>query len=373
MKLAVTGFSNTGKTTIFNALTGLNLETALYATTISSGIEPHHGMVKVPDRRIDRLSSVYSPRKTTYATIEYIDYAGVTQSSQGGDTAQNARVFDFIRDADAIVQVIREFEDESVIHPLGTVDPVRDMKSFETELVFGDLELVEKRLERIDLNAKKGRGRDDAGKHVLLKCKKALENERALRSVSFSEDERKLLSGYQFLTTLPEILVINTAEQGLNTDRVRKIQQEIERYFSEKEAGDVPPILAVCGTIETEIAQLPAEDAKEFLDDLGIAEPAMNRLCRVSYEALNLISFFTIGKDEVRAWTVKNGTMAQKAAGKVHSDIERGFIRAETISYDDFTSSGDNMITAKEKGLVRQEGKTYVVRDGDIINFKFNV
>jgi GTP-binding protein YchF len=373
LKLAVTGFSNSGKSTIFNALTGLNLETTIYPTSVSAVIEPHHGMVKVPDKRLDRLSSVYKKKKTVHATIDYIDYAGIMQSSSGGDPAQNAKVFDFIRDTDAVVHVVREFEDESIIHPMVTIDPVRDVKSFETELVFGDLELVEKRLERIDLDAKKGKGRDEAGKHVLLKCKEALENERALRTISFNEDEKKLLSGYQYLTTLPEIIVINTDEQDLHTDRVQKIQKEIDDYFSEKEQGDTPLILPVCGKIETEIAQLPAEDAKAFLEDLGIAELAMHRLCRASYEALDLISFFTIGRDEVRAWTINNGTIAQKAASKVHSDIERGFIRAETVSYDDFQASEEDMVKAKEKGLVRQEGKTYVVKDGDIIHFKFNV
>jgi GTP-binding protein YchF len=371
VKLAITGFSNSGKTTVFNALTGLNLEVTLYPASLSSGIEPHHGIVKVPDKRLDTLSSIYKRDKTTHAAIDYIDYVGITPTASGGDASQNARVFQLIKDSDAIVHVVREFEEESVIHPMGTIDPVRDVKSFETELIFGDLEFVEKRLERIELSAKKGKKHEEAEKPLLLKCKEALENEISLRNVSFNDDEKKHMSAYQFLTTMPEIIVINTAEKDMNSDSVKIIQHEIESYF--KEHGAVPLVLPICGKIEMEIVQLPHEDAKVFLDEMGIEEPAMNRLCRVSYDALNLISFFTVGKDEVRAWTIKKGTEALHAAGKVHTDMERGFIRAETVHFKDFFESGGDMHKAKETGHMRQEGKTYIVQDGDIIHFKFNV
>jgi GTP-binding protein YchF len=285
VKLAITGFSNSGKTTVFNALTGLNLEATLYPTSLSSGIEPHHGIVKVPDKRLDTLSSIYKRDKTTHATIDYIDYVGITPTASGGDASQNARVFQLIKDSDAIVHVVREFEDESVIHPMGTIDPVRDVKTFETELIFGDLEFVEKRLERIALSAKKGKKHEEAEKPLLLKCKEALEKEVSLRNVSFNDDEKKHMSAYQFLTTMPEIIVINTAENDMDSERVKNIQQAMESYF--KEHGAVPLVLPICGKIEMEIVQLPDEDAKVFLDDMGIKEPAMNRLCRVSYDALN--------------------------------------------------------------------------------------
>ena len=373
MKLVITGFSNSGKTTVFNALTGLTLETTTYPTLVSSKIEPHIGIVKVPDKRLDRLSSVYKNRKTIYATVEYTDYLGVTSASSGGDASQNTKVFDLIKDADAIVHVVRAFEDEAIMHPLGEIAPVRDVKSFETELIFGDLEFVEKRLERIELASKKGKKQDESEKQLLLKCKKALEDEISLRNISFSDEERKIMLSFQFLSTIPEIIVLNIGEKDINTDRVKNIKNEIENYFKGKARDSIPTVIALCGKIEMEIAQLPETEAKAFLDDLGIEEPAMNRLCRLSYETLGLISFFTIGRDEVRAWTIKNGTEVLKAAGKVHSDMERGFIRAEVTSFDDFVSSEEDMVKAKEKGLVRLEGKTYPVKDGDIINFKFNV
>ncbi len=373
MKLTITGFSNSGKTTVFNALTGLDLDTSTYPTLTSAKIEPHIGIVKVPDKRLDKLSSVYKNRKTIYATVQYADYAGITSASSGGDTSQNTKVFDLIRDADAIVHVVRAFEDETIMHPLGGIDPVRDVKSFETELILGDLEFVEKRLESIELATKKGKKQDKSEKQLLLKCKEELEHEAALRNISFSDEERKIMSSFQFLTTIPEIIVLNIGEKDINTDRIKKIQEEMEDYFKGINQDTIPPVITLCGKIEMEIAQLPKDEAKAFLDDLGIDEPAMNRLCGVSYDALGLISFFTIGKGEVKAWTIKKGTEALKAAGKVHSDMERGFIRAEVISFDDFVSSGEDMVKAREKGLLRLEGKTYAVNDGDIINFKFNV
>jgi hypothetical protein len=373
VKLAITGFSNSGKTTVFNALTGLNLETTTYPTLISPEVEPHTGVVKIPDKRLDKLSSVYKDKKTIYATVEYSDYLGITSVSSGGDASQNSRVFDLIKDAYAIVHIVRAFEDDSIIHPMGNIDPVRDVKSFETELILGDLEFVEKRLEKIELASKKGKGKDEAGKQLLHKCKKALEDELSLRNISFSEEEKRIMSSYQFLSRTPEIIVLNIGEKDINSDRIKKFQGEIEDYFKGKNQNITPPVITLCGKIEMEIAQLPQEDAKAFLDDLGIEEPAMHRLCRISYDALGLVSFFTVGKNEVKAWTIKNGTEALKAAGKVHSDMERGFIRAEVISFSDFVSSEKDMVKAREKGLLRLEGKTYIVKDGDIINFKFNV
>jgi GTP-binding protein YchF len=373
MKLIITGFSNSGKTTVFNALTGLELETTTYPTSISAEVEPHIGVVKIPDARVDKLSSIYNPKKTTYATVEYVDYLGITSASAGGDVSQNGKVFNFIKDADAIVHVVRAFEDESIIHPLNNINAVRDVSSFEAELILGDLELVENRLAKIEEQEKRGRKQNEADRRLLVKCKASLEDEISLRDIEFEDEERRLMLPYQFLTTMPEIIVVNIHENDLNSDKASGILGEVEAYFKEKGSGAVPPVLALCGKIEMEIAQLPDDEAKAFLDDLGIDEPAMHRLCHVSYDALGLISFLTVGDDEVRAWTLKKGTKAQQAGGKIHSDIERGFIRAETVSYDDFISSGESMTAVKEKGLARLEGKTYEVRDGDIINFKFNV
>ncbi|HDK17306.1 MAG TPA: redox-regulated ATPase YchF, partial [Nitrospirae bacterium] len=320
MKLAITGFSNSGKTTVFNALTGLDLSVTTYPTLISGGAEKHIGVVKVPDSRIDKLSSIYQPKKITYATVEYVDYVGVTSTASGGDISQNTAVFELIKDSDAIVNVVRAFEDEAVLHPLGSTDPVRDVRSFETELIFGDLEFVEKRLERMDLASKKGKKHDVSSRPVLFKCREALEKEISLRNVSFTDEEKRIMSAYQFLSTMPEIIVLNIGEEDINADKVKKLRADITDLFMGKGLDSIPSVILLCGKIEMEIAQLPGDEAKAFLDDLGIDEPAMNRLCRVSYDSLGLMSFFTVGSDEVKAWTIKKGTEALYAAGKIHSD-----------------------------------------------------
>ncbi len=361
MKIAITGLANSGKTTIFNALTGLNLETTIYPTVTA---EPHIGVVKVPDARVDRLAGIFRPKKTTYATVEYIDYIGLTK----GDVEQNRKVFDFIKDADAVVHVVRVFGDESVIHPMGTVGPGRDAETVEMEMIFGDLELVEKRLERMEQGLKRGKKPDEAEKKLLLRCREALEAERPLRDIDFTEDEMKAMSHLQFMSVKPEVVVLNVDEQEMNSEKTRETVSEQRAFFR----GRKVRVLDLCGKIEMEIAQLAQDEAEVFLKDLGIEEPALNKLIHVSYDLLGLISFLTTGEDEVRAWTIQRGTNAQKAAGKIHSDIERGFIRAEVISFDDFITHG-SMSAAREKGLLRLEGKTYEVRDGDIINFRFNV
>jgi GTP-binding protein YchF len=373
VKLSITGLSNSGKTTIFNALTGVDLETTVYPTIFSPEHEPHINIVKIPDKRVDKLSAIFDPKKTTYATVEYIDYLGMTPVSSGGDPKQNTSVFNLIKDADAIVQVVRAFEDESILHPSKTVDPLRDVRVFENDLMLGDLEFVEKRIERIELASKKGLKGDELEKNLLLKCREALENEIPLRNISFTKEEKTAMLHIQFLTTKPEIIVINIQENEINSEVTDKIAADIEAYFKENSPESCPLIIPLCGKIEMELTQLSQEESKAFLLDLGIAEPAMHKLCRVSYETLGLISFFTVGKDEVKAWTIRKDTEALKAAGKIHSDIERGFIRAEAVGYDDYIASDENMVTAREKGLVRLEGKTYIVKDGDIINFKFNV
>ncbi len=361
MKTAIIGLANSGKTTIFNALTGLNLEVTTFPTL--SG-ESHTGVVKVPDARLDRLTGIFSPKKTTQATVEYVDYLGLTK----GDMEQNRKVFDLIRDADAIVHVVRGFVDEAIVHPMGSVEPRRDAETVELEMIFGDLELVEKRLVRMEEGAKRGKKPDEVEQGLLVKCKEALENEKALRDVDFTEEEQRAMRSLQFMSIKPQLIVLNVAEDALETEETRRITAELETFF----AGRQVRVLSLCGKIEMEIAQLPPDEAAVFLDDLGIAEPASHKLIRLSYDLLGFISFLTAGEDEVRAWTIRKGTDAQRAAGKIHSDIERGFIRAEVVAYDDFIAHG-SLAAARDKGLVRLEGKTYEVKDGDIINFRFNV
>ncbi len=365
MKLAIIGLSNAGKTTVFNALTGQSLDTTIYPTI---GGEPNFGVVKVPDKRIESLAEIYKPKKVTYASVEYIDYIGLTK----GDLAQNRKVFDLIKDVDAIVHVVRAFEDDSVSHPMNDIKPLRDIETLELELVFGDLEFVDKRLERMDEGSKKGKKPNEAEKKLLLKCKDALEKEVPLRNVQFDEEEQKLMRPFQFISTKPEVIVINMAEGDLNSGKSNTLQSSLELYVSDKGLAETTKVITLCGKIEMEIAQLSSNEAKAFLEDLEIEEPALKKLIKVSYDLLGLISFLTAGEDEVRAWTITKGTGAQKAAGKIHSDIERGFIRAELVSYDDFIADG-GMSAARDRGHLRLEGKTYEVKDGDIINFRFNV
>jgi GTP-binding protein YchF len=359
MKIAVVGLSNSGKTTVFSALTGLDIEPTIYPTI--SG-EPNIGVVKVPEPEVDRLSEIYMPKKTTYATIEYIDYIGLTK----GDLKQNRKVFDLIKDVDAIVHVVRAFYDESVVHPMASINPVRDIETVELELVFGDLELAEKRFERLEEGKKRGKRPDETEQKLLQKCRDFLMKETALRDVEFTKEEIKAMRSLQFMSTIPKIIVLNTGERDADTGYAKTIESSLlNRYPSAN-------VLTLCGKIEMEISQLPEGEKGSFFSELGIEEPASNRLIRTCYQMLGLISFLTVGEDEVRAWTIRSDTNALTAARKIHSDIERGFIRAEVVSYEDFISSG-SMHTAREKGLLRLEGKTYEVRDRDIINFRFNV
>ncbi|MFZ3136775.1 MAG: redox-regulated ATPase YchF [Thermodesulfovibrionales bacterium] len=359
MKVAIIGLSNSGKTTVFNALTGQDIETTIYSTT--SG-DPNIGIVKVPDPRVEKLSEIFKPKKSTHATIEYIDYVGLTK----GDLKQNRKVFDLIKDADALVHVVRAFEDDSVIHSGGSIDPLRDIGTIELELIFGDLELIEKRLERMEDGKKRGKKPDESERKLLLKCKDFLMKEMPLRAVEFNEEEHKAMRSFQFLSTVPEIVVLNINERDLNTNQPKDFLSSISTNYPSL------PVLALCGKIEMEISQLTDDEKRPFLDELGIDEPASNKLVHTCYTILGLISLLTVGEDEVRAWTIRKNTHALAAAGKIHSDIERGFIRAEVISFEDFMSAG-SLHAAREKGILRLEGKTYEVKDGDIINFRFNI
>ncbi len=357
MKIGIIGLANSGKSTVFNALTGQNVPATVYPTAEGKA---HLGVVKVPDERIKRLTEMFNPKKSVLATVEYVDYLGITS----GDARQNRKVVDMIKDVDAVVHVIREFDDDSVAHPLGDVNPERDAETVELELILSDLELVETRLERMEEAKKRGKKQDEGEKNVLLRCKEALDQEIPLRRLDFSEEEKLAMRHIQFISIKPEIMFVNIHEDSIGREGITE-QDVLAKKFK-------LPVVSSAGKIEMEIAQMSDAEAEGFLKDLGIEERAMYRLIHLCYKHLGLISFLTVGKDEVRAWTIERGTVAQKAAGKVHSDIERGFIRAEVVTFKDFIESG-SMAEARKKGLVRLEGKTYEVQDGDMIDFRFSV
>ncbi|MBF0473167.1 MAG: redox-regulated ATPase YchF [Nitrospirae bacterium] len=361
MKIAVTGFSNCGKTTVFNALTGQNIPTTIYTGAVE---DPVMGVVKVPDERVDRLSEIFDPLKITYATIEFIDYMGIAT----GENDRNRKVFELFKDADALVEVVRAFSDDSVLHPEGSVDAVRDADNFEIELMLLDLELIEKRLQRMEESIKRGKKIEQSEKEILLKCKEALDNNTALRNITFTHEELKAISHLQFVSIMPKIIIVNISEEDIKGDKSASFAESI----SKKLGFDKNKIIVLCGKVEMEIAQLEKNEAKEFLIELGINEPAMSVVIKKSYELLGLTSFLTVGKEEVRAWTIPINCPAPQAAGKIHSDIEQGFIKAETISYDDFIATG-SMQEARKAGRLRLEGKNYLVQSGDIIDFRFNV
>ncbi|MHB1390948.1 MAG: redox-regulated ATPase YchF [Thermoleophilia bacterium] len=365
MKLGIIGLPNAGKTTLFNALTGLQTETAAYPNPIAN--EPHVGTVKVPDERIDALSAIFKPKKTVFADVTCLDITGFATGISANK--QKGVLFNQLWEADALIHVVRAFTDDSVSHPDDSIDPARDAAALELELVFHDLELAETRLERIATSMKKGIGDDlHVEQAVLQKCRAQLEDENPLRNLTLSEPELEAIGSLQFASLKPELVVLNVSEDAIVGSQTGAQVDALRKFYSGKDAL----VFSLSAEIEMEISRLAADEAGVFLEDLGIAEPAMNRVIREAYELLGLISFFTVGEDEVRAWTIRKDTRAVRAAGKIHSDIERGFIKAETISYDDFMAAG-NMAKAKEQALLKLEGKDYIVQDGDITNFRFNV
>ncbi len=361
MKIAITGLANSGKTTIFNALTGLNIPITPYPTIMEG---PNRGIVKVPDDRLSQLSDIYQQKKIVHAEVEYIDYIGFAKEN----IEQNKRIVELIKDVNAIINTVWAFKDDTIMHPLDSINPVRDAEYIETELIFSDLEFVEKRLDNIDESLKKGRKIDNKEKDILIKCRESLEQGVPLRNLDLADEDIKSIRHLQFISIKPLVFLLNISENDIGSDSVRDLSDNIAKKFS---VGD-EAIIPLCGKIEMEIAQLPPEDAKAFMNDYKIDESALKKLINTCYRLLGLISFFTIGKDEVRAWTIKKGTTYHKAAGKVHSDMEKGFIKAEVISLNDFIESG-SMVNAREKGCVRLEAKEHIVKDGDIINFRFNV
>lgn len=358
----IVGLPMVGKTTFFNLVTGSQQETSNYLT---GKTEINMAMARVPDTRIDFLSGLYKPGKTTYAQIQFSDVPGLVRGASEGKGVGN-RFLDGIRNADLLVHVLRAFNNPDVPHVDGGVDPVRDLETVNLELLLADMDLVEKRIRRIE-EGKKIKKEQAEELAVLRRCLDALENEVTVHGADLSEAERALLVNYSFLTDKPAILVVNVDE-----DQLRVGDYPGRETMHEFAAAKGIQLLEVSGQIEMEISRLPDEDRQVFMEDLGLAESGIDRLARAAYETLGLISFFTVGEDEVKAWTIPAGLDARSAAGKIHSDLERGFIRAEVVAYSDLAKAG-NMTRAKERGLARLEGKDYIVKDGDILNIRFNV
>ena len=348
MKIGLIGYPLSGKTTVFNTLTGLH---ARVDSFISSGKEANVGLIKVPDKRLDALSEIYQPKKITHAEISFVDLAGITSTSGGGF---DANTLTLMRQVEAFTYVVRAFTSEAVNHPLGRIDPAGDISGLDQETELADLIVIEKRQSRLEKE-----GQKSSPEHTLLeRCRESLENSTPLRETGLSEDELKALSGFGFLSLKPRLILLNTGEENMAGEP--------------SVAGRFDNLIAFCASVEQQITELDPAEQGEFLEAMGIEEPAREKFIHASYSLLELISFFTVVSNELRAWTVNRGTEAVHAAGKIHSDMERGFIRAEVVNFEDFIKE-PSMARLKELGKLRLEGKNYIVQDGDIINFRFNV
>jgi GTP-binding protein YchF len=358
MEVGITGLTGSGKSTLFRLLTGIEIDPGS-----SWRAEPKIGIAQVPDRRLDDLAGLYHPRKFTPATVRYLDMPGVREENQGEAGFQASQ----LRDADLLIVVLRAFEAPGVPHPKGSIDPHRDLANIEAEFLLDDQLIVERRVERIDKELLRTKSTVlKAEKELLESCLVSLEAGTPLREHVFSDEQQRQLRGFSFLTVKPLLIVVNVDETGIENDPAKAA--EWQSCASRAETA----VCSVCATLEAELAELEASDANELMAEYGLSEPALNRVIRSSYRLLGLISFFTVGEDECKAWSIRGGTDAVDAAGAIHSDIRRGFIRAEVVHFSDLLAAG-SLANARAQGTLRLEGKDYSVSDGDVVHFRFNV